>query len=113
MIKKFLLLYLMCTVTFASEADVVKRECKGAIEFKLADGTRVDCLTKDEAQEFDFNYNWHECLTQALHYGMWTKRKSVCVLIAKTSTTPLHVKRFNDVKNHYMLPVELRVINYE
>lgn len=53
----------------------------GQIEYKLNDGTRVDCLTDTLAVEFDFAPKWSECVGQAVHYGTKTKRTPACVLI--------------------------------
>ncbi len=104
-------LILMLTAVHASERDVVDRECKGKAEVTLRDKTRVDCLTKDVAYEFDFAEKWAECLTQALHYGMFTNRKGACVLIYKK---PEDFKFFNRAQNlvwYYGLPIELTHIN--
>jgi len=53
----------------------------GQMEYKLNDGTRVDCLLPDMAVEFDFASKWHECIGQALYYGRKTRRTPACVLI--------------------------------
>ena len=53
----------------------------GITEYKLDDGTRVDCLTDKLAVEFDFAPKWHECIGQALYYGKKTKHIPACVLI--------------------------------
>ena len=53
----------------------------GQMEYKLKDGTRVDCLLPDMAVEFDFAPKWSECIGQAVHYGTKTKRTPACVLI--------------------------------
>ncbi len=53
----------------------------GIMEYENSDFTRVDCLTKKHAVEFDFANKWHESIGQALHYGLMTKRKPMVVLI--------------------------------
>ena len=53
----------------------------GIMEYKLKDGTRVDCLLPDMAVEFDFAPKWAECIGQALYYGQMTNRTPACVLI--------------------------------
>lgn len=53
----------------------------GQMEYKLNDGTRIDCLLPDMAVEFDFAPKWSECIGQAVHYGTKTKRTPACVLI--------------------------------
>lgn len=53
----------------------------GIMEYENSDFTRVDCLTKKHAVEFDFANKWHESIGQALHYGLMTGKKPMVVLI--------------------------------
>lgn len=53
----------------------------GTMEYKNADETRIDCLTENEAVEFDFAKKWAEGIGQALHYGLMTGKKPKVVLI--------------------------------
>ena len=53
----------------------------GIEEYINSDKTRVDCLTKDYAIEFDFANKWYEAIGQALHYGLMTGKKPKIVLI--------------------------------
>ena len=53
----------------------------GIEEYVNLDKTRVDCLTKDYAIEFDFADKWYESIGQALHYGLMTGKKPKIVLI--------------------------------
>jgi hypothetical protein len=63
------------------EADYVKKYCKGIVEYKNPDKTRIDCLTDPQAMEYDFGSKWAECVSQALYYGELTGKEPVCVLI--------------------------------
>ena len=54
---------------------------KGVAEYKLSDNTRVDCLTKTHAIEFDFAPKWAESIGQSLYYSMRTGKKAGVVLI--------------------------------
>lgn len=62
-------------------ADAWCAEAKGEREHLLRDDTRVDCLTKNYAVEFDFADKWAESIGQALHYGRLTGEKPAIVLI--------------------------------
>ena len=53
----------------------------GKKEFRLWDATRVDCLTKDYAIEFDFAKKWAESIGQSLYYAKMTGKKPAVVLI--------------------------------
>lgn len=53
----------------------------GVTEYENSDFTRVDCLTKKYAVEFDFANKWAESIGQAEHYGLMTGKKPMVVLI--------------------------------
>ena len=71
--------------------------CKynGIQEYKLRDNTRVDCLTKNFACEFDFAKKWYEGFTQALWYSHNTGKKACLILIIEK---PSDFKYFNRAK---------------
>lgn len=67
-----------------SEAAYQYVWCKahnGIEEYENSDKTRVDCLTKTHAVEFDFANKWAESIGQALHYSYMTGKKGKVVLI--------------------------------
>ena len=65
----------------------------GRKEAVLWDMTRVDCLTKDYAIEFDFANKWAESVGQSLYYAEMTKKKPTVVLILTKLTDMKYVKR--------------------
>lgn len=80
----FILFFLLFGVNLANakhsypEKFYQKEWCKannGIIEYKLTDDTRVDCLTKEYAVEFDFASKWAEAIGQSLHYARMTGKK--------------------------------------
>lgn len=58
-------------------------EMCGKQEYELDDKTRVDCLTKTHAIEFDFANKVYEGIGQSLYYGIKTKKKPGIVLIVE------------------------------
>ena len=85
-----MLILLLCLTTpcYAKrkhyEATYQARWCdcmKGVQEYELNDFTRVDCLTKTHAIEFDFANKVYEGIGQSLYYGIKTKKKPGIVLI--------------------------------
>lgn len=73
---------------FHTESDYVNYYCKqwnGTIEYSLLDRTRVDCLTKKQAIEFDWCKKWAEGIGQALYYSKITGKAPTVALICKTS----------------------------
>lgn len=65
----------------------------GRKEAVLWDMTRVDCLTKDYAIEFDFAKKWAESIGQSLYYAEMTKRKPAVALILTSWSDMRYVKR--------------------
>lgn len=54
---------------------------QGQAEYRLPDGTRVDCLTRTHAIEVDFAEKWAESIGQALYYALKTSKKPGVALI--------------------------------
>ena len=83
-----------------TEAYYVEQWCTpsfGKKEFRLWDMTRVDCLTKDYAIEFDFAKKWAESVGQSLYYSEMTHKKPAVVLILTNWTDMRYVKRVERV----------------
>ena len=59
-------------------------EHNGIMEYRLDDGTRVDCLTETHAIEFDFAPKWAESIGQSLYYGAKTDKTPGIVIIIET-----------------------------
>lgn len=94
LMKKWLLIFLYCGIFSGSnvfpsdkkyqEKHYQKLWCaqhNGITEYINADKTRVDCLTQNEAVEFDYAHKWAESIGQALHYSYMTGKKAKVVLI--------------------------------
>ena len=64
--------------------------------------TRVDCLAKDYAIEFDFAKKWAEAVGQSLYYSKMTGKKPAIALILTSLTDYRYLKRIerldNDIK---------------
>jgi len=105
----------LSTATYAAtgsqkhpESWYVTQSCRGVIEARLPDRTRVDCLTDEYAIEYDFTHKWAEAIGQALHYGLMTGRQPVVVLIG--SQEDAGYKRAWDVIRAYGLPIGLNTL---
>lgn len=75
------------------EKDYVEAYCKGQIEYKLKDKTRVDCLTDEYAIEFDWGKKWAESIGQSLYYAKMTGKKPAVALIIKSPKELIYAKR--------------------
>ena len=83
-----------------TEAYYVEQWCTpsfGKKEFRLWDMTRVDCLTKDYAIEFNKAKKWAESVGQSLYYSEMTHKKPAVVLILTNWTDMRYVKRVERV----------------
>ena len=77
----------------------------GAVEKRLDDGRRVDCVTDSHAIEMDFANKWPEAIGQSLDYAMLTSKKAGIVLILENGNQLNHWQRMNQVIDHYQLPI--------
>lgn len=71
----------------------------GRKEAVLWDMTRVDCLAKDYAIEFDFAKKWAESVGQALYYAKMTGKKPAIALILTSPADYKYVKRVERLEN--------------
>ena len=71
----------------------------GRKEAILWDMTRVDCLAKDYAVEFDFAKKWAESIGQALYYSKLTGKSPAVALILTTPFDYRYVKRVERLDN--------------
>ena len=78
------------------EAEYQNYWCKahnGITEYNLNDFTRVDCLTENQAVEFDFANKVYERIGQALYYGIKTGKQPACCLIMERGEKDLKYLR--------------------
>ena len=75
----------------------------GRKETVLWDLTRVDCLAKDFAIEFDFAKKWAEAIGQSLYYSKMTGKKPAIVLILTSINDYKYVKRIERLDNDIQL----------
>lgn len=91
------------------EKEYQKLWCKsngGMLEYKLPDSTRIDCLTKDYAIEFDFAPKWAESAGQSLYYALKSNRKPAVVLIIEDLQKDLkYVKRLEALAQIYGIKI--------
>lgn len=70
---------------------------KGELEYRLNDGTRVDCLTKDYAVEVEYAHKWAEAIGQSLYYAKMTGRKPGIVLIMREHGDERFARRLREI----------------
>ena len=71
----------------------------GRKEAVLWDMTRVDCLAKDYAVEFDFAKKWAEAIGQSLYYSKMTGKKPAIALILTSIGDYKYLKRIERLDN--------------
>ena len=79
----------------------------GIEEYENPDYTRVDCLTKTHAVEFDFANKWAESVGQAEHYALQTGRRGKVVLILENPRKEkIYYKRVKELGKIHNFDVE-------
>lgn len=81
-------------------------KARGNTEIVLPDRSRVDCLTKTHAIEFDFGSKWAESIGQSLYYGVQTGKRPGIVLILENPTDYRYFIRLNTTIKHFDLPID-------
>lgn len=69
----------------------------GIAEYRLKDKTRIDCLTKNYAVEFDFAPKWAESMGQAQYYAEMTGKKPAVILILEKPSDWKYYNRLNAI----------------
>lgn len=85
----------------------------GEVEVLLRDKTRVDCLTRQYAIEFDFGSKWAEAVGQALYYAARTGKEPGIVLILEKEKDRKFWVRLNAVIDHYGLNIKIWIMKPE
>jgi len=79
----------------------------GIEEYENKDMTRVDCLTKTHAVEFDFANKWAESIGQCLHYQRMTGKRGMVVLILENPQKEMvYYNRVRELGKIYNFDVE-------
>ncbi len=106
--KKVIIFFLLMMPVFAKHdysekyyQNIWCRQNAGVSEYVLQDKTRIDCLTKDYAVEFDFASKWAESVGQSLYYAKMTKKKPAVALIMEQSSDNKYYKRLEVLSKEY------------
>ena len=86
-------------------------EHNGQIEYRLDDGTRVDCLTETHAIEFDFAPKWAESIGQSLYYGAKTDKTPGIVLIIDGYSDLKYLVRIWSTSLYYDLNIKTWIMH--
>ena len=85
----------------------------GQVEVRLPDRTRCDCLTENNAIEFDFGSKWAEAIGQALYYSTQTGKRAGIVLILEKESDRKYWFRMMKVIQTYQLPIDVWKVGLE
>jgi len=86
------------------------KTCAGKIEYRLDDRTRIDCLTKDHAIEYDFANKWKESIGQSMHYAIKSNKQAGIVLIMRKDSDDKYLDSLMGAINFYVLPIDVWII---
>lgn len=92
---------------YANEKDYQATLCSqlgGIMEYRLQDGSRVDCLTDEYSIEVDFSKKWKEAVGQALYYGIETNRQPAIAVITNGKDDN-YLKRLESVSTKYNIKI--------
>ena len=81
-------------------------ERAGRAEVRLADRTRVDCLTETHAVEVDFARKLYEGIGQSLHYAILTGKRAGVLLILESPGDEIYWQRLQEIIRHHGLEID-------
>lgn len=110
MVLALLLAFSVCsgTTTGLKEKDYQNAWCNkynGELEYRLDDGTRIDCLTDTHAIEFDYAKKWAEATGQSLYYAMKTGKQPGIVIILESEKDHRYIERIEQLADKYGITV--------
>jgi len=85
-----------------------KAFCKkvlGIMEYKLKDGTRIDCYTSTYSFEVDFGHKAYEALGQAMQYAAVVNNKPGIALILETAIDRRYANRIKATAKRYGIKI--------
>lgn len=82
----------------------------GKVEVVLPDRTRCDCLTNNNAIEFDFAHKWPEAIGQSLYYSIQTGKRAGIALILEKPSDYKYWLRLNTVIEQNDLEIDTWII---
>lgn len=89
------------------EKYYVDKYCKGTKEYILNDHTRIDCLTKEVAYEFDFAPKFYEAVGQSLYYSIKTNKQAGIYIIIRDLKDEKYIKRLKIICEKYNIDLKL------
>lgn len=104
-VRTVLSILLLCSISACSHKPLHEKDYQawwchrhdGELEYRLPDGTRVDCLLRDHAVEVEFAPKWAEAIGQALYYAQSTDRKPGVLLVMRDHGDERYLKRLRSV----------------
>ena len=79
----------------------------GAMEVRLDDGSRADCVTADYAVEVDFERKWSEAIGQSLWYAEQTGLKPAIVLVMDNLGDTKYYDKLRKILGYVEIPIAL------
>ena len=96
--------YVSNSKTHHNEKYYQREFCKkilGIMEYRLQDGTRVDCYTSTYSFEVDFGHKAYEALGQAMQYSAVANNKPGIALIIETAKDRRYANRIKATAKRY------------
>jgi len=109
-----LLFCLLHGIAFArDELKVSRAWCQrrgGRVEYRLPDGTRVDCLTDKYAVEVEYAPKWAEAVGQSLYYASYFPNRLPAIALIVDQRSGRYVRRLIRTLRTYDLPIRVFII---
>jgi hypothetical protein len=102
------LLVLVIDYSYSGELAISKQWCStqgGQAEYRLSDGSRIDCLLEEYAVEVEWAHKWTEAVGQSLYYAAVTQKKPAILLLVRGKKDSRYVQRLGVIQEELGITV--------
>ena len=98
------------------EAVYQKEWCtkhNGAIDYKLNDNSKVDCITDTHAVEFDYGEKWIQAMRKSRHQSLNTGKAPGIVLILENSKDKKYLHKLREITENRRLGIKIWTVGVD
>lgn len=102
------LMLLAMSFGYGGELAISKQWCStqgGQAEYRLSDGSRIDCLLDEYAVEVEWAHKWTEAVGQSLYYAAVTQKKPAILLLVRGKKDSRYVQRLGVIQEELGITV--------
>lgn len=102
----------MAGATEWTKTDYILAHCQGESEYRIAGGSKVDCVTDTHAIKYAFASEWATAIGEALHWAAMTGKRPGIVVIIDPKSQYRHLARLQSALDSIpCIEIEVSIIS--